>query len=330
MNYMQWKEITICTTRVGIEPLSAVLLETGITGIQIEDDDEFQEYLQEDSIYWDYVEEDLLNKPKEDTKVKVYVSDNLYGEEILLNIKEAINRLKSMREEIGLDLGTLELSTVDNLSDEEWLNKWKEYYKPFEIGEKLIIRPSWEEVENPDGKIVFTINPGNVFGTGLHQTTRLCIINLEKYINKDSVVLDLGCGTGILSIIALLLGAKSAFAVDIDENAVDFAYNNAELNGVGKDKYYVTSGNVMTDEALKKEIGIKKYDVICANIIADVICNISPVIPSQLKDDGIFISSGIIKDRVRDVYIAFEENNLEVVDSIVLDEWVCIIGRIRK
>ncbi|MFI3231017.1 MAG: 50S ribosomal protein L11 methyltransferase [bacterium] len=326
---MQWKEVTIHTTREGLEPLSAVLLEAGITGLQIEDDDEFQEYLKEDSIYWDYVEEDLLNKPKEDTKVKVYVSDNPYGEEILLNIKGAIANLKSIESSLNINLGTLELTTLENLNDEEWLNKWKEFYKPFEIGEKLIIKPSWEDVSNPNNKIIFTINPGNVFGTGLHQTTKLCIINLEKYITSESVVLDLGCGTGILSIISLLLGAKSGFAVDIDENAVDFAYSNAKLNGISKDNYFVTSGNIMTDENLKSQISTKKYDVICANIIADVICNISPFVATQLKDDGVFISSGIIKDRVEDVYDALNQNSLTPIDTIILDEWVCVIAKLK-
>ena len=326
---MEWIEAKIYTTREGIEPVSAVLLETGITGIQVEDDDELKEYLEESSMYWDYVDEELLNKEKEETKLKIYVSDNPYGNEILLNVKEAINRLKSIESEIGLDLGRLDIETTSNLDDEKWLNKWKEFYKPFNLGEKILIKPVWEEVENPENRVVFNINPGHVFGTGLHQTTQLCITNLEKYVNKDSVVLDLGCGSGILSIISLLLGAKSAFAVDIDENAVKVAYDNASLNGIDKDKYYVTAGNVVTDENLKDEIGYKKYDIVLANIIADVICFISPVVPNQLKDDGVFIASGIIKDRLQDVYDALDKNNLKVIDTIIKDEWVCVVSKIK-
>ncbi|WP_317368585.1 50S ribosomal protein L11 methyltransferase [uncultured Tyzzerella sp.] len=327
---MEWIEAKIYTTREGIEPVSAVLLETGITGIQVEDYDELKEYLAESSMYWDYVDEELLNKEKEETKLKIYVSDNPYGNEILLNVKEAIKRLKTMENEIGLDLGRLDIETTANLNDEDWLNKWKEFYKPFTLGEKILIKPVWEEIENIENRVVFNINPGHVFGTGLHQTTQLCITNLEKYVNKESVVLDLGCGSGILSIISLLLGAKNAFAVDIDQNAVKVAYDNAELNGIGKDKYYVTSGNVVTDEDLKDEIGHKKYDIVLANIIADVICLISPVVPNQLKDDGVFIASGIIKDRLEDVYRALNENGLEPIDTITKDEWVCVVSKIKK
>ena len=324
---MEWTEVKIYTTREGIEPVSAVLLEAGINGIQVEDDDELREYLEESSMYWDYVDEELLNKEKEETKIKIYVSSNPYGNEILLNVKENINRLKSMEKEINIDLGRLAIETVENLDDEEWLNKWKEFYKPFKIGEKILVKPVWEEIKETDGRIVFNINPGHVFGTGLHQTTQLCIENIEKYITKESVVLDLGCGSGILSIISLLLGAKSAFAVDIDANAIKVAYENAEINGIGKDKYYVTSGNVVTDEELKKEIGEEKYDIVLANIIADVICLISPVVPSQLKENGVFIASGIIKDRIDDVYNALKENGLEVLDTIIKDEWVCIVSK---
>ncbi len=327
---MEWIEAKIYTTREGIEPVSAVLLETGITGIQVEDDDELKEYLEESSMYWDYVDDELLNKEKEETKLKIYLSDNPYGNEILLNVKEAINRLKTMENEIGLNLGRLHIETTSNLNDEEWLNKWKEFYKPFILGEKILIKPVWEDIDNKDNKIIFNINPGHVFGTGLHQTTQLCITSLEKYVTNESVVLDLGCGSGILSIISLLLGAKSAFAVDIDENAVKVAYENAELNGIGKDKYYVTSGNVVTDENLKDEIGYKKYDIVLANIIADVICLISLVVPSQLKDNGVFIASGIIKDRLEDVYNSLNESGLEVIDTIIKDEWVCVISKIKK
>ncbi|MDE6181877.1 MAG: 50S ribosomal protein L11 methyltransferase, partial [Eubacteriales bacterium] len=321
---MEWTEVKIYTTREGIEPVSAVLLEAGINGIQVEDDEELKEYLEESSMYWDYVDEELLNKEKEETRIKIYVSSNPYGNEILLNVKENINRLKSMQNEINIDLGRLAIETVENLNDEEWLNKWKEFYKPFKIGEKILVKPVWEEITETDGRIVFNINPGHVFGTGLHQTTQLCIENIEKYVTEESVVLDLGCGSGILSIISLLLGAKSAFAVDIDANAIKVAYENAEINGIGKDKYYVTSGNVVTDEKLKKEIGQGKYDIVLANIIADVICLISPVVPSQLKENGVFIASGIIKDRIEDVYNALKENGLEILDTIIKDEWVCI------
>lgn len=319
---MEWTEVKIYTTTEGIEPVTAALLDAGITGIQVDDDNELKQYLAASSQYWDYVDEELLNKTPEETKITVYVSDNPYGMEILMHIKEAISNLKNM--DIGLDLGRLEIETASNLKDEEWLNKWKDFYKPFCIGSKIMIKPVWEDIEVPEGRVVFNINPGHVFGTGLHQTTQLCMLELEKYINEESAVADLGCGSGILSIISLLLGAKSAFAVDIDANAIKTAYENAELSGVDTDRYYVTSGNVISDTKLQEEIGYNKYDVVVANIIADVICAIAPVVPKQLKKGGVFIASGIIKERMDDVYKALEENGLKAVSTNIKDEWVCI------
>lgn len=319
---MEWTEVKIYTSTEGIEPVTAALLDMGVTGIQVEDDNELKDFLNTSSQYWDYVDEELLNKPVGETKITVYVSDNPYGEEILLHIKDAINRLKSM--DLGIDMGRLEIETISNLNDEEWLNKWKDFYKPFNVGRRILVKPVWEEVENPEGRVIFNINPGHVFGTGLHQTTQLCMLELEKYINENSVVADLGCGSGILSITALLLGAKSAFAVDIDANAVKTAYENAELSGVDKSKYYVTSGNVIDDKRLQDEIGYNKYDIVVANIIADVICAISPVVPRQLKKGGVFIASGIIKERVDDVYAALDKCGLKAVSTNTKDEWVCI------
>lgn len=322
---MEWTEVKIYTTTEGIEPVSAVLLESGITGIQVEDDNELKQYLETSSEFWDYVDEELMNKPPEETRLIIYVSDNPYGAEMLMHVREALERLKGM--DIGIDLGRLEIETKENLNDEVWLNKWRDFYKPFNVGRRLLVKPVWEEVENPEGRVVFNINPGHVFGTGLHQTTQLCMTQLEKYITDTSVVADLGCGSGILSIISLLLGAKSAFAVDIDANAVKTAYENAELNGVDKSRYYVTSGNVIDDEKLQAEMGFENYDVVVANIIADVICAISPLVPRLLKADGMFISSGIIRERVQDVYDAFEANGLEVIETLYKDEWVSITGK---
>jgi ribosomal protein L11 methyltransferase len=319
---MEWTEVKIYTTTEGIEPVSAVLLDTGVTGIQVEDDKELKQYLQTSSEYWDYVDEELLNKPEGETKIIVYVSDNPYGEEILHNIRGAIEGLKST--DTGLDLGRLAIETTSSLNDEEWLNKWKDFYKPFCVGNRIFVKPVWEDIEAPDGRVTFNINPGHVFGTGLHQTTQLCMLQLEKYINEESVVADLGCGSGILSVVALLLGAKSAFAVDIDANAIKTAYENAELSGVDKSKYYVTSGNVISDVKLQDEIGYGKYDVVVANIIADVICAISPTVPKMLKDNGVFIASGIIKDRLEDVYEAMKQAGLKVTDTSIKDEWVSV------
>lgn len=181
---MEWKEVKIYTTTEGIEPVSAMLLETGVTGIQVEDDRELKEYLNTSSEFWDYVDEELLNKPIGETKVTVYVSENPYGHEIFLNIKAGVERLKSM--DIGLDLGRLAIETKSNLDDQEWLNKWKEFYKPFCVGNRIFVKPVWEDMEAPDGRVTFKINPGHVFGTGLHQTTQLCMLQLENILMKFS------------------------------------------------------------------------------------------------------------------------------------------------
>lgn len=323
---MEWTEVKIYTTTEGIEPLTAMLLETGITGIQVEDDDELKQFVTTSSTYWDYIDEELLNKEKEDTRLIVYVSNNPYGNDILMSVKEGLSRLKNS--DIGLNLGKLTYDLIA-ANDEDWLDKWKEFYKPFTVGNKLLVKPEWETVENTENRIIFTINPGHVFGTGMHSSTQLCIINLEKYVTKKSEVLDLGCGSGILSIISLLLGAKHANAIDIDANAVKTAYENAALNGIEKNKYYVTSGNIIDSKEIQDEIGYDKYDIIVANIIADVIISMAPIVKKLIKKDGIFISSGIIKDRVADVTSALDENGFDIIDTAYKDEWVSVTAKIK-
>lgn len=193
-----------------------------------------------------------------------------------------------------------------------------------EIGEKILIKPEWEELTQDTDRIVFNINPGMTFGTGSHYTTQLCIENLEKYITDGSTMLDLGCGSGILSIISLLLGASCAVAVDIDPNAVDIAYQNAERNNVDKSKYHVYAGNILTDEELQSKIS-GKYDVVAANIVADVIIGLTPKAREYMKDGGVFITSGIIEDRVDDVKAALEQNGFTIVDIKQRKDWVSIV-----
>lgn len=296
--------------------------------MQIEDDEEFSEYLEESSSYWDYIDEELLNKPKEETKIKVYLSDNIYGQELFLNLKDGINNLKFLQNELDFSLGSLKIQTTGDLDEEVWLNKWKEFYKPFNIGNKILVKPIWEDIKETD-RVVFNINPGHVFGTGLHQTTQLCIEQLEKYTTKASKVLDLGCGSGILSIISLLLGANEAFALDIDKNAVKTSYENAKLNGISEDKYFVTYGNIIDDINLQNQINNQYYDIVVANIVADVICLICPLVHQKIQKNGVFISSGIIKDRVEDVYKSLNDNGFEILDTIFKDEWVCIVSKIK-
>ena len=324
---MEWIEVSICTTTEGIESVTATLLELGINGMEIEDDAEFRTFLE--SKQWDYIDDELLTMDvsANKAKIKIYVSANDYGRETLTSVENGIKELKSL--DLGIDLGSLDVVT-ENVNDEDWVNIWKKYYKPFAIGEKLVIKPEWEEYENVENKIVFNSNPGHVFGTGLHQTTQLCIMQLENYVKEDISVLDLGCGSGILSIISLLLGAKNAYAIDIDPNAVKVAYENAALNQIFEDKYFVTYGDILKDEAVKSKVGNKKYDIAVANIIADVVIAFSEVVPQFLKEDGYFITSGIIKERLEDVYAGLSANGFVVENTFYKDDWVCIVSSLKK
>ena len=314
---MDWVEVTIDTKSEAVEVLTAVLMDLGINGMQIEDDGEFIA----ESKYWDYVEEDLVAKHSENkTIVKIFLSEA--EAEVLVSLKTTLAMLKN--KDLDLDLGTLDVQTK-NVNDEDWLNEWKKYYKPLQVGEKIVIRPEWEPYENVDNKIVFSINPGHIFGTGLHQSTQLCIRQLENYVKSGDSVIDLGCGSGILSIISILLGASDAYAIDIDPNAVKVAYENARLNGIYSDQYTVESGNILEDES--KRGSLKVYDIAVANIIADVIVDMASILKAFLKHNGYFIASGIITGRVEDVYNALRNNNLEVIETYYQDDWVCVVSR---
>ena len=254
------------------------------------------------------------------------MSDNPAGYEMLAAVKSTLAELKEL--DTDNEFGRLDLET-SALNEEDWANNWKKYFHPMEIGEKILIKPEWEELSEKTDRVVFNINPGMTFGTGSHYTTQLCIESLEKYITEGSEMLDLGCGSGILSVISLMLGAKKAVAVDIDPNAVDIAYANAERNGVDKSKYSVYAGNILTDEELQRKIG-GKYDVVAANIVADVIIGLTPKAREYMKENGVFITSGIIEDRTDDVKAALEENGFEIVEIKQRKDWVSIVCRQKK
>jgi ribosomal protein L11 methyltransferase len=327
---MNWLKVNISTTSDGTEAVTAMLMDIGINGVQIDDVNDLINFIENNADKWDYIDEELMAKQsdKEDVRVIFYVPDNERAVETLRNINEGINRLKDASE--YLNIGTLDIE-IDGVSDESWLNEWKKYYKPFEIGEKIVICPKWESYENAGNKIVLKINPAHVFGTGLHQTTQLCIELLEKYVGgRSNSVLDLGCGSGILSIASLLLGASDALAIDLDPEAIDIAYENAELNAITKERYTVLSGNIITDSELQAFITADKYDIVVANIVADVIIAISPLVADKIKKGGIFITSGIIKERLDDVYSALESAGFLVVETAFKDEWVCVTASIAE
>jgi len=319
---MNWLEVSIETTPDGIDPVCGVLMNIGVNGFEIEDEGDFKSFLEENRKAWDYVDDDLLREKAKPTCVKVYVSENAAGNDLLMQIRDELAALKARDEESSF--GPLSVSLA-NLSEEDWAENWKQYFHPLKVGNKILIRPEWEELEEDTDRVVFTINPGMSFGTGSHNTTRLCIEAIEEYLKPGSKVLDLGCGSGILSIIALLLGAKTAEAVDIDPNAVDIAYQNATRNSIGKDKYSVLAGDVLSDAALQKKYRENPSELVVANIVADVIIPLSEKIPEFMTDDGVYIASGIILPRIDEVKDAIEKH-FRILEIREQDDWAAIIS----
>ena len=319
---MNWIQVTIYTTSDGIEPLSGVLYQLGINGIEIEDEADFKDFLENNRQCWDYVDDELVKSKEKETCVKIYVSDNLSGHEMLSEVKTALSELK-MRDKNG-EFGRLEID-LGNISEEDWANNWKKYFHPTEVGEKILIKPEWEELSAPTDRIVFNVNPGMSFGTGSHETTQLCIEALEKVVCEGDDILDLGCGSGILSIISLLLGAKSAYAVDIDPNAVNIAIDNAKMNNIDLSAFTAKAGNILTDNTLCNEIAKKKYPVVVANIVADVIIGLLPFAAKVLAEGGTFITSGIISDRIEDVENALRENGFTDFTVNRRGDWASIV-----
>ena len=319
---MDWIKVTIYTTAEGIEGVTGRLYQLGITGLEIEDEQDFKDFLENNQQYWDYVDEELIKQKEGETNVSCYVSDDLNGQELLTAIRSSMTEMKSLDE--NDEYGRLEIE-VHSTTTEDWANNWKKYFHTMEVGEKILIKPEWEEYNGDTDRIVFNINPGMSFGTGSHYTTQLCIESLEKYVKPGIKMLDLGCGSGILSIISLLLGAEEAVAVDIDPNAVDTAYENAAMNGVTNEHYHVFSGNVVTDTEVQAEIGKYRYEVVAANIVADVIIGLAPKAREYMKEGGVFITSGILYDRENDVREALLENGFEIVNVSRRKDWVSIV-----
>lgn len=318
---MEWLEVTVYTTSEGIEPVSGRLYQLGINGISIEDEQDFNDFLENNKQCWDYVDDELIEKMHKETAVKLYLTNNSDGLELLSAIKQSLAELK--RYDSEKKFGRLEIDT-GSLNEEDWANNWKQYFHPLKIGNKILVNPEWEQVSDTDGRIVFTINPGMSFGTGSHHTTKMCIEELETAVSPGCDMLDLGCGSGILAIISVLLGAKSAFAVDIDPNAVEIAYQNAEKNGVTRDSFAAEAGNLLCDDALRGRILSKQYDVVTANIVADVIIELAPLAYEATKAGGVFISSGIIEDRIDDVKAALESAGFEICAVKRSADWAAL------
>ncbi|MBE7040593.1 MAG: 50S ribosomal protein L11 methyltransferase [Ruminococcaceae bacterium] len=316
-----WIQAVIYTSAEGIEPVSGRLYQLGINGIEIEDEADFKSFLEENRSAWDYVDEELLQAKACETNVKFYVTADSAGRETIGEVERSLAQLKAMDED-GV-FGRLELA-FSNVDEEDWANNWKQYFKPLTVGEKILILPEWETLEKETDRTVFVINPGMSFGTGSHHTTRLCLERLEKYIKPGMNVLDLGCGSGILSQVALLLGATSATAVDIDPNAAKIARENAERNGISEDRYRIFAGNVLEDEELVKQLADRKYDLVLANIVADVIIALAPQIPVYLKEKGVYITSGIITDRGDEVMETYKKLGMTLENKSQSGDWLAL------
>ncbi len=311
---MQWLELKIDTTPAGITPVSDLVESLGVTGLVIEDEGDFHDFLENNRQYWDYVDEDLLEAKRGVCRITFYVSADDEGMDTVAKVRMALSELKKSRS----DCGSL-VMTMAQMDDADWENNWKQFYKPMEIGERLIVVPEWESAKT-HGRIPLILNPGLTFGTGSHATTRLCLTALEKHVTPGQRVLDLGCGSGILSIAALLLGADHAFACDIDEKCVDVAYENAALNGIGRDKYTVRWGDVLSDKQLRKEMD-DQYDIIVANIVSDVIIGLAPQVRPFLKEGGYFLTSGIIDTRAAEVAEKLRAAGWEIVEERQSEGW---------
>ncbi len=313
---MDWKEVTIYTTTAGIGPVEALLEDNGVQGYVLEDAADFEEFLQDTEIYWDYVDADLVREKRaQETCLKIYLSDDEDGAKQYAAICAALENLKARDSEHAWG----RLCTETALTrQEDWEWGWKQYFKPFPVGDTFMIKPSWETVDDAQGRKILEIDPASSFGTGSHDTTQLCMAALEKLVQPGDTLLDMGTGSGILAIAAAMLGADVKTVVDIDENCLKTAQENAEKNHVRIGRGLC--GDALRDPALAEEIGTG-YDIIVANIVADVIIGMAPMFADKLVPGGRLICSGILNERADEVRAALEQNGFTVLSQEHSDDW---------
>lgn len=314
---MDFTEVTIFTTTPGIDVVTNMLDDIGIQGYVLEDAADFKEFLQGTEIYWDYVDEALVQeKSSGETKIKIYLTHDEHGKQQLAALREHLKRLRQANID-GL-WGRLVYET-GTVRQQDWEWGWKQYFKPFAVGEKFVIKPSWEAYDSQDGRMILEIDPASSFGTGSHETTQLCITALEKVISGGELVLDMGTGSGILAIAAAMLGANVRAIVDIDDNCLKTAQENAAKNRVQIGQSYC--GDAARDTQLAKALG-DGYDVIVANIVADVIIGMADLFASKLVHNGTLICSGILSDRADAVAAALERTGFYLQERVQKGDWV--------
>lgn len=315
---MKWNQFRLKTTTEAEDIVSSMLADLGIEGVQIEDKIPLTQSDKEQMFV------DILPDIPEDdgcAYLTFYLDEDVDKQEMLLKVRQ---ELEEMRSYLNVGECTIEESQTE---DVDWVNNWKQYFHQFYIDDILVI-PSWENVEAKDSdKMVIHIDPGTAFGTGMHETTQLCIRQLKKYVTEDTKILDVGCGSGILGMLALKFGAKHSVGTDLDPCAIDATYENMDNNGISRDQYEVMIGNIIDDKAVQDKVGYEKYDIVAANILADVLVPLTPVIIHQMKKGGIYITSGIIEDKEDVVVEAVKEAGLEVLEVNHQGEWVSVTAR---
>lgn len=312
---MKFTELTIYTNTLGSEIVGGIITASGISCYSTEDPADLQALLDDSTVPYDYIEEGLLEKTDGETIVRVYISCDEQGQAQLSRIKQGISAIE------GDCYGRLYIEE-NEVDDADWADGWRQYFHPLEIGERFIVKPTWEDCV-PNGRIVLEIDPASSFGTGRHETTSLCLRALEKLEADNTVVLDMGCGSGILAIAAAKLGAKEAVLVDIDSVAASIAQDNLVINKVD-DRCTVLCGNVLDDKALEDKVFDKEYDIILANIVADIIKGMAPMFYRSLKTDGVLVCSGVIGGRREEVESSLKEVGFIHVSTDEDNDWVAI------
>lgn len=315
---MKWNKFTIKTIADAEDIIVSSLMELGIEGAEIEDNVPLSEY-EKSQMFVDILPENP--NAGNEAYVSFYIEDGEETEELLASVKEELASLAEF-----MDVGECTI-TESQTEDADWQNKWKEYFKQFYVDD-ILIKPSWEELKPEDeGKMRIDIDPGTAFGTGMHETTQLCIRQIKKLVTKDTIMLDAGTGSGILSIAGIKLGASYALGTDLDPCAITAVAENMQVNGIGEDKYDVILGNLIDDKKVQDKVGYEKYDLVCANILAEILVAMTPVIPATMKKGAYYVTSGILKEKEELVKEAVIKSGLEVVEVTYQGDWCSITAK---